>query len=83
MHDLALRELLACVEDGLVNKSRCDRCTGTQVMEVVSAHTHLCWGEVPLNVSIPRGSEWEGEGWLLFSPFYCEGFCLLTMSGIS
>ena len=55
MHDLALRELLACGEDTLVNKSRCDRCTGSQVMKVLSAHTHPCSGEVLLNVSIPRG----------------------------
>ena len=61
MHDLALRELLACGEDGLVNKSRCDRCTGTQVMEVVSAHTHPCWGEVPLNVSIHGDQNGRGK----------------------
>ena len=55
MHDLALRELLACGEDTLVNESRCDRCTGSQVIKVLSAHTHPCSVEVPLNISIPGG----------------------------
>lgn len=51
MRDLALRELLAYGEDGLVNKSWGDGCTGSQVVEVPSAHTYPCSGEV----SIPGG----------------------------